>query len=64
MVRQRLLEAAKRLRENGTPAPCARNREIYAGIRGLSLALPANVNWLDGFKHHVLPNGTAERIAK
>ena len=60
MVRGKLLEAAYRLRENGMPAPCARNPEIYGGIRGLSLGLPKNVNWLDGFKQYTLPNGTAK----
>jgi hypothetical protein len=64
MVRRRLLEAAKMLRENGTPAPCARNRGIYGGIRGLSLGLPRSTNWLDGFRQYVLPNGTSEQIAK
>ena len=43
------------LQQNGTPAPCARDREIYSGIRGLSLTLPKNVDWLDGFKQYVLP---------
>jgi hypothetical protein len=60
MVRGKLLEAAYRLRENGTPAPCARNPEIYGGIRGLSLGLPKSVNWLDGFKQYILPNGKAK----
>jgi hypothetical protein len=60
MVRRRLLEAAKNLRENGTAVPCAQTPEVYGGVRGLSLQLPRNVNWLDGFKSYVLPNGTTQ----
>jgi phenylpropionate dioxygenase-like ring-hydroxylating dioxygenase large terminal subunit len=53
MVRRRLLEAAKALRETGGPVPCARDSAIYAGIRGLSIALPKQVHWLEGAKQHV-----------
>jgi hypothetical protein len=60
MVRRRLLEAAKNLRDNGTPVPCARTPQVYAGVRGLSLQLPRTVNWLDGFKKYVLPNGATQ----
>jgi phthalate 4,5-dioxygenase oxygenase subunit len=53
MVRRKLLEAAKALRQNGTPAPCAADGKIYAGIRGVSLSLPKNVQWLDGLREHI-----------
>jgi hypothetical protein len=53
LVRRKLFEAAKALRQNGTFAPCAGDREIYAGIRGLSLSLPKNVHWLEGLKQHI-----------
>jgi phthalate 4,5-dioxygenase oxygenase subunit len=56
MVRRRLLEAGKNLCDKGTPAPCARNAEAYRGVRGLSLQLPRDVNWVDGFKQSVLLN--------
>jgi phenylpropionate dioxygenase-like ring-hydroxylating dioxygenase large terminal subunit len=59
IVRRRLLEAAKNLRENRSPAPCARNPKVYGGVRGLSLQLPRSVNWADGFREHLLSNGSS-----
>jgi hypothetical protein len=53
MVRRKLLEAAKALRENGAPAPCASNPKIYANIRGLSLSLPRTMDWVAGAKQHI-----------
>jgi phenylpropionate dioxygenase-like ring-hydroxylating dioxygenase large terminal subunit len=52
-VRQKLLNAARALRDHGAPAPCANDSEIYAGIRGVSLALPQTVHWLEGLKDHI-----------
>jgi phenylpropionate dioxygenase-like ring-hydroxylating dioxygenase large terminal subunit len=53
MVRRKLLEAAKALRENGSPPPCAGDPGIYAEIRGLSFSFPKNVHWLEGLKQHI-----------
>lgn len=53
LVRQKLLEAAKALREHGTPAPCANDPGMYRGIRGLSLTVPREIHWLDGLKEHM-----------
>ena len=60
MVRRRLLDAAMALRENASPAPCARVPQVYAGIRGLSLTLPRDVDWVDGFKQCLLPQTAAK----
>jgi phthalate 4,5-dioxygenase oxygenase subunit len=53
MVRRKLLEAAKALRDHGTPPPCANKAQIYRGIRGLSLTLPKEVHWLDDLEAHI-----------
>ena len=60
MVRRRLLDAAKALRESGSPPPCVRAPQAYAGIRGLSLILPRDVNWVDGFKERLRPQPAAK----
>jgi phenylpropionate dioxygenase-like ring-hydroxylating dioxygenase large terminal subunit len=53
IVRRKLLEAAKALRENGIAAPCAQDNKIYGGMRGLSLTLPKHMHWLDGLRQHM-----------
>jgi hypothetical protein len=61
MVRRRLLEAAKALRQNKTPAPCAYDPQIYAGIRGISMTLARDVDWITGLRKHV-PVQTIEHV--
>jgi len=55
-VRQRLIRAAKALRDQGLTPPGAREPELYQ-VRGAAVLLPAEVSWIDASADHrkVLP---------
>jgi hypothetical protein len=44
MVRRRLLDAAKALRDHGTIPPCVDDPSLY-GVRSASLILPRETDW-------------------
>jgi hypothetical protein len=52
-VRRKLLEAARALRDRGTPAPCAHQASLYLGIRGRSVILPKDIEWSKHIKDEV-----------
>lgn len=52
-VRERLMEAAKTLLDNGAPPPGAYQPTCYRGIRGLSIVMPKDVSWVEGLKDHM-----------
>jgi hypothetical protein len=44
-----LLDAARALREKGTLPPGAKDAGVYR-VRGVSVVVPDDVNWIDGVK--------------
>jgi phthalate 4,5-dioxygenase len=51
-ARLMLLDAAKALREHGTVPPGAKDPSIYR-VRGTSVVVPDDVNWIDGVKEPI-----------
>src|SRR5262249_12348956 len=48
-ARLKLLDAARALREKGTPPPGAKDAGVYR-VRGVSIVVPDDVDWIDGVK--------------
>ena len=48
-ARLKLLDAARALREKGTLPPGAKDAGVYR-VRGVSVVVPDDVNWIDGVK--------------
>jgi hypothetical protein len=51
-ARLMLLDAAKAWRERGTAPPGAKDPSIYR-VRGTSVVVPDDVNWIDGVKEAI-----------
>ena len=51
-ARMQLLQAAKAWRENGTPPPGVPDPSVYR-VRGISMVVPDNINWVEGVKKEV-----------
>lgn len=49
-VRDRLMNAAKALRDHGTLPAGLRDATIYRGVHGISMTLPKEVNWVESMK--------------